>query len=200
MTSRSGWETCGLKYAAQTHDWREQHVAANVVSNSLLTGATGHLSHSMGREKSHFLAANRCLHVPQQHQRWEGSSVAGCCGFFSVACQNWTGLSRVTPGWTKGCFTAGQRARACSACVASAPPSGGPLKLREAEAAVKALTFVVPPSLQGGCGLVKSRAEMREEGDGGRGGGEEHVSRNKKPQGCSVWFKVNVINAPIQNP
>lgn len=60
--------------------------------------------------------------------------------------------------------------------MASAPPSGGARKLHEAEAAVKALTFVVPPSLQGGCGLVKkSRAEMREEG----GEGEERRGEEK---------------------
>lgn len=56
--------------------------------------------------------------------------------------------------------------------MASAPPSGGAGKLHEAEAAVTALTFVVPPSLQGGCGPVKkSGAGMREEG----GEGEEEA-------------------------
>lgn len=181
----------------------------SLVCNSLLTGATGHCSHSQGREKSHFLTANRCLRLHHLLTRWERSSAAGFCGVFFLSVSGLKrGLSRVIRGWRNAGFTAGQHARARSARVPSAPPSVRLLEWHEADDAVRALTFCRPftPAarlwLSQSCLLKKRRAAKCKQTGGGRRwgrGGDEHVSRNIKPQGCSVWFKVNVINAPIQN-
>lgn len=98
----------------------------------------------------------------------------------------------MTSGWVSGCFTARQRARASRPCVPSAPPSVGPRELRKDEDAVRALTFVVPPSLQGGCGLLsqsclvkKSGADQREEG-----GEEEEEGTRFEEQRAARLFCV----------
>lgn len=170
------------------------------MSNSLLTGATGHLSHSMGREKTHFLTANRCLSAENGHQQqvsW---------GVFFLSVSEWSRVEECDIRLSEWMFhsrtTRTSKSAVCTEC------STWCWTYRTAQGWGRCKSFdlcrpFIPAGRLRTVESIVSGEEERGRPEGGRrqgrGIGREHVSRNKEPQGCSVWFKVNVINTPIQN-